>query len=132
MKYLFKAILFQSLDLESIVTSDPDTNGSYCPGRVTFTCNGTDVANGLQWLINGSEHYNYILSSSDNDFPKTVSNTNNITIAVISASPVENSNGINILSTLTVKSLHPILDDRVACQTLLGPSMEFVVYSEGT
>ena len=36
------------------LTSEPDTNGSYCPGQVTFTCIGTNVANGWDWVLNGT------------------------------------------------------------------------------
>jgi len=115
------------------LTSDPDTNGSYCPGRVTFTCNGTDVANGLEWVISGRTYNIFTLSSGDTDFPRTVSNTSSITIRVIDASSslVAGSNGINIISELSVERLNPILDGTVFCQTLAGPSEQFVVRVKG-
>ena len=113
------------------LVSNPNTNGSYCPGRITFICNGTNVANGLQWLINGNVNNTFILEPGDTKFPRTVSVTNDITIMVISASPVENSLGINVLSVLSVESLYPILDDAISCRTLSGSSSPFVVRAKG-
>ena len=114
-----------------ILTSAPDTNGSYCPGRVTFTCNGTSVANGLEWIITETLHNTFILNPGDTNFPRTVSDVNNITIRIIRASPVENSIGIDIVSTLSVECLNPILNDYISCRTLFGSSSLFLVLAKG-
>ena len=113
------------------LTSEPDTNGSYCPGRVTFTCNGTNVAIGLDWIINGITSFTFNLIRGDTNFPRTVSERNNITIRVLSVSLGENTLSINIVSVLTVESLDPILEDTVSCKTFSGPSSRFVVNVRG-
>ena len=113
------------------LTSDPDTNGSYCPGRVTFTCNGTNVANGLQWRINGITSYTFTLIRDDTNFPRTVSKRNNITIRVLSVSLGEILQAINIVSVLTVENVDTILEDTVSCETFSGPSSRFVVNVRG-
>ena len=114
-----------------ILTSMPDTNGSYCPGQVTFTCNGTNVANGLGWVLNGILYNTFTLMCGDNNFPQLISERNNITISIIRASPVDNSLGINVVSTLSVESLHPILNDYVTCTTFSGSSSRFLVAAKG-
>ena len=114
------------------LTSDPDTNGSYCPGRVIFTCNGTSVANGLEWVLNGMIHNIFTLTFGDSDFPRRVSSdSSNITIRVISANIAEHFQGIDIVSVLSVISLNPIQDNTVSCQTLSGSSSHFVVGKRG-
>ena len=114
-----------------ILASDPDTNGSYCPGQVTFTCSGTNVANGLDWVLNGIFYNTFTLMRGDNNFPRLISERNNITISIIRARLVDNSPGINVVSTLSVESLHPILNDYVSCTTLSGSSSRFLVVAKG-
>ena len=114
-----------------VLTSDPDTNGSYCPGRVTFTCNGTNVANGLLWIINGKVNLSFFLMPADNNFPRTVSERNNVIITVIRASLVANSPAINLVSTLTVDRLNPILYSNVYCQFFTQQSSTFFVVAAG-
>ena len=111
--------------------SDPDTNGSYCPGRIIFTCAGTNVANGLQWLINGTVYDTFTLIRGDTNFPRRISDRNNINISVISATPVINSLGINIVFVLTVESLDPIQDDTISCQSLSRQTSSFLVHVKG-
>ena len=114
-----------------ILTSAPDTNGSYCPGRVIFTCSGTNVANGLEWIINGIVYSTFTLISGDTNFPRTISERNNVTISILSANPVVNSPGINLVSTLSVESLYPILNDYISCQALSQSSSQFLVAAKG-
>ena len=89
------------------------------------------MANGLQWIINGRAQFTFTLVRGDTDFPRTVSDRNNIAIRVISVSQGKSPIGINIVSVLTVESLDPILEDTVSCETFSGPSSRFVVNVRG-
>ena len=113
------------------LTSEPDTNGSYCPGQVTFTCIGTNVANGLDWVLNGTVYNTFTLMRDDNNFPRLISERNNVSISIISASLVENSPGINLVSTFSVESLNPILNGYISCETLSRSSSQFLVAAKG-
>ena len=56
---------------------------------------------------------------------------NNVAFAVNRASHMENSPGINIVSTLTVESLNPILNSHVSCQFFSQRSLTFFVNPKG-
>ena len=90
------------------------------------------MANGLEWVLNGMGYNLFTLTPRDSDFPRKISSdTSSITIRVMSASVVENSRGINIVSVLSVESLNHILDNTVSCQTIFGPSSQYVVGEKG-
>ncbi len=76
--------------------SPPNSNGSFCPGNIEFTCIGRGVHIVLNWLINGSSVVQYIFHTNHH-FPININNdTVNVTIV--------NANGsinIDIVSTLS-------------------------------
>ncbi len=59
--------------------SPPNSNGSFCPGEVEFTCIGRNVSSALNWFINKSSIAQYVFSSLDT-FPYNVNSSFNITI----------------------------------------------------
>ena len=89
------------------------------------------MANGLQWIINGKVNSSFFLMPADTDFPRTVSQRNNVTITVIKARTVANSTAINLVSTLTVDRLNPILNSNVYCQFFSQRSSTFFVIATG-
>ena len=68
---------------------------------------------------------------ADTNFPRTVSQRNNMTITVIRARSVANSPAINLVSTLTVDRLNPILYSNVYCQFFSQQSSTFFVIATG-
>ena len=89
------------------------------------------MANGLQWIINGKVNLSFFLMPADNNFPRTVSERNNEIITVIRASLVANSPAINLVSTLTVDRLNPILYSNVYCQFFTQESSTYFVIAAG-
>ena len=90
------------------------------------------MVNGFQWIINGKVNLSFFLLPADTNFPRTVSERNNVTITVIRASPVANSPGrINLISSLTVDRLNPILYSNVYCQFFNQQSSTFFVIATG-
>ena len=82
------------------------SNGTFCPGRVTFTCRGIETPS-LTWAINGSD----LASFSDYDpvqplpLNLTLINPSHLTsgvqVQVNSVNPDENNLSYNITSTLS-------------------------------
>ena len=89
------------------------------------------MAYGLQWIINGNVNLSFFLMPTDTNFPRTLSERNNVMIIVIRASPVVNFQTINLVSTLTVDRLNPILYSNVYCQFFTQQSATFFVIATG-
>ena len=111
-----------------VLTSDPDSNGSYCPGPVTFTCIGTSVSNGVSWVINDTTIYTYNFQPHREMFETIVSN---FTVAVVNAS-VASSSSINIIFTLKADTVNSILGSIVSCRTFCCSSSNLVIHLNGT
>ena len=90
------------------------------------------MVNGLQWQLNGITNISFFLMHDDTNFPRIISERNNITISINTARLVADSPGfINLVSVLTVQSLDPILDNTVSCQFFKHPRSSFVVHVRG-
>ena len=109
-----------------ILTSNPDTNGLYCPGSsVTYTCVGNNVANGVSWVINAISIYTFVFSSVNQILPMTVINDVG-TVRVISASAVSNR-GINVNFSLTIDNINSFDGSNLTCKTFGDSSTLFLI-----
>ena len=125
---LFYCFFFIVADI--LLTSSPNTNGSYCPVTVNFTCFGTNEPIGLSWRLNGSIINTYTFPNSGVEiFPSVVFASNVVTITVKNAvfiPPITH----NITSELS-GTVSDLLGSTISCRTAVIESEEFIVHFKG-
>ena len=94
---------------------------------MTLTCIGTNVANGVSWVINDTTIYTYIFHSSG----RVTVVSDHLTVAVVNAS-VTSSASINIIVALTADTVNSILGSVVSCKTFSDSSSNFLIHLNGT
>ena len=113
-----------------MLTSSPDTNGSYCPGTVNFTCVGIDEPFGLGWRVNGSIVDTYAFPNSGMEvFPEVVFVNDIVTITVKNA--VITSLSTHNITLLLSGNVSDLLGSTISCRTAIIESEEFIVRSKG-
>ena len=96
---------------------------------MTFTCIGTNVPNGVSWVINDTPIYTYNYQSHQEMFETRLSD--HLTVAVVNAS-VASSSSINIIFTLKADTVNSILGSIVSCKTFFDSSSNFLIHLNGT
>ena len=84
-----------SYDLQAV---SPNSNGSFCPGKIELTCIGRGVSIILNWFINESSVAQYIFKQTDTFPIKTIGSHFNNTIVSANGSLT-----IDYVSTLSGK-----------------------------
>ena len=113
-----------------LLTSSPDTNGSYCPVTVNFTCFGTNEPIGLGWRLNGSIINTYAFPNSGMEmFPSVVFVNDILTITVKNAVFIPPSTH-NITSELS-GNVSDLLGSTISCRTSSIESEEIIVRLKG-
>ena len=105
-----------------VVTSVPASSSEpYCPGPVLFTCNATDISAVLRWELNDNSIGEYTFDQTDR-YPLDLTVTSPLidSIQVISATRDENSNSLDIISTLRVSNVSVLNGTSVHCEDSLG------------
>ena len=104
------------------LTSQPQTSGTYCPGHVTFTCEGSQIIPTLLWLVNGSEETSYNFRNS-HTFPQTLPplNVDGViaTVTNVSINP-PGAGTIDITSVLSVSDVSVLNGTSLQCETITG------------
>ena len=113
-----------------LLTSSPDTNGSYCPVTVNFTCFGTNEPIGFSWTVNGSIINTYAFQNNGMEmFPSVVFVNDIITITVKNAVLIPPAtHNITLELSGTVSDL---LGSTISCRTITTNSEEFIVHFKG-
>ena len=102
--------------------SQPQTSGTYCAGPVTFTCVGTQIGVGLQWLVNNSIVATYNFRDTQTfPFPLTVDpSLDGVVAAVTSASAINltDAREIDITSVLNASDVSVLNGASLQCEIL--------------
>ena len=90
----------------------------FCPGPVVFTCNGTGISVVLNWKLNGNTISMYTFRTS-HVFPQSLavlSPSHQIdSVQVVSAAVQAGSNGLDIVSTLSVTDVSILNGTSLQC-----------------
>ena len=93
---------------ELILTSQPQTSGTFCPGPVTFTCVGTQIGAGLFWEVNGATLVSYGFRVTDT-FPQTLMMEHPLegVVAMVTSASINppGASTIDITSVLSVRDV---------------------------
>ena len=113
-----------------LLTSSPDTNGSYCPVTVNFTCFATNEPIGLSLTLNGSIINTYAFPNSGMEMFPSVIFVNNIVTITVKNAVIASSTSHNITSELS-GNVSDLLGSTISCRTITTKSEEFIVYFKG-
>ena len=113
-----------------LLTSSPDTNGSYCPVTVNFTCFATNEPIGLSWTVNGSTLNTYAFPNSGMEmFPSVIFVNNIVTITVKNVVFIPPS--IHNITTELSGNVSDLIGSTISCRSVQTKSEEFIVHFKG-
>ena len=128
-------IMYLCVNLETVnankftLTSRNNINGSFCPGKIIFNCNGREVPVVFYWFVNGTQIGPYIFRDEDLIFPQVITNTPNIRANITDASRVSTT-AINLESVL-VGHLDIINGAHIQCGVANIMSDAYIISNHG-